>query len=204
MNILKQTYDLINSGGTNVASLSTTLSTEISTRTSADISLVTSITSSAGAKSLTGLTDVSLTTPVYNDTLYFSGTTWKNTPNLWSVSNSAVTLANSSYDLNLSNIEMTEDGGALSFIDMNVTSGVTVGTEESYSFNLDGNPVVRIYGQASGTTGVTQTGLVLDGDYFYAGNPTTEGSWRWFVNTSGDLEFQKLTGSTWVYKSKFT
>ena len=184
---------------------------EASTRGSTDTSLSsaiaagnTSLSSAIASESLSGLTDVTITSPAYNDILYYSGTTWKNTPNLWTQSNSAVTLYNDNYDLSLSNIDMTEDGGSLTAIDMSVTTGVTVGTEESYSFNLDGNSIVRIYGQASGTTGVTNTGLVLDGSYYYLGDPTVNGSWRFFINSSGDLEFDKLTGGTWTYKNKFT
>ena len=189
-----------------VTSLSTVLSSEISVRTSQVLSLSTAVAAGGGSGSttLSGLTDVSLSGLSYNDMLYYSGTTWKNTPNLWTQSNSAVTLFNDNFDLSLSNIEMTEDGGSLIAIDMSVTTGVTVGAEESYSFNIDGNSVVRIYGQASGTTGVTNTGLVLDGSYYYLGEPTSNGSWRWFINTTGEIEFQKLTGGTWTYNSKFT
>jgi hypothetical protein len=139
-----------------------------------------------------------------NDVLTYSGSTWTNKPNLWSVTNSAVTLSDTNYSLELSNIELQEDGGALTFIDMSVTSGASYGTEESYSFNMDGNSVARVYGESNGSGGTMNTGLVLDGNYYYAGDPTTNGSWRWFVNNDGDLEFQKLSGGTWVYKSKFT
>ena len=159
---------------------------------------------SGGASSLTGLTDVSISNLADYDLIYNSGGTWMNTPNLWEVTNSAVTLRDSNYNLSLSNLEMTEDGGALDLVDMSVTSGATQGTEESYSFNIDGNSVARIYSQSDGSGNTQDTGLVLDGDYYYAGEPTTNGSWRWFVNIDGDLEFQKLIGGTWTYKSKFT
>ena len=157
-----------------------------------------------GANALSGLTDVSLSGVTNDDILTYSGSTWTNKPNLWIVSNSAVTLANENFNLILNNVELEQDGGALTFIDMPVTSGASNNTEESYSLNIDGSSVVRVYSQSDGTGGVKNTGLVLDGDYYYAGEPTTNGSWRWFVNIDGDLEFQKLTGGTWTYKSKFT
>lgn len=157
-----------------------------------------------GATALSGLTDVSISGATNNDILTYSGTSWTNTPNLWTVTNSAVTLADSNYSLSLSSIELMEDGGVLTFVDMSVTSSPPLDTEESYGFNLDGSPIVRVYGESVGDGTVNNTGLVLDGDYFYAGNPKTDGSWRWFVNIDGDLEFQKLVGGVWTYKSKFT
>jgi hypothetical protein len=141
---------------------------------------------------------------VDNDVLTFSGTTWINTPNIWTVTNSAVTLTNENYNLSLTNLELEADGGVLTLIDMQVTSGASYGTEESYSLNIDGNSVVRVYSESDASGGTINTGLVLDGDYYYMGNPTTNGSWRWFINLDGDMEFQKLTGGTWTYKSKFT
>jgi hypothetical protein len=35
------------------------------------------------------------------------------------------------------------------------------------------------------------------------GNENTDGSWRWSINVSGDLEFQKRVSGTWTYKAKF-
>ena len=193
------------SGTTNLfPSLSSALSSEISVRGSQVTSLSTALGSISPTMALSGLTDVSLTNLTYYDMLYYSGTTWKNTPNLWTQSNSAVTLYNDSYDLSLSNIQMTDDGGVLILADMSISTGVTVGTEESYSFNLNGNSILRIYEIASGTTGSTNTGIVLDGKYYYLGEPTANGSWRFYINSSGELEFDKYTGGTWTYNSKFT
>ena len=180
------------------------LSVEISDRISAVESLSTAIGGVSPTMSLSGLTDVSLTSVINNDILAFSGSTWVNTPNLWTVSNSAVTLSNENYNLVLSNLELVTDGGALTLIDMPLTDAPTIGTEESYSFDINGNSVVRIYSEADGFGGVSNTGLVLDGKYYYMGNPTTNGSWRWFINIAGDMEFQKLITGTWTYKSKFT
>lgn len=39
--------------------------------------------------------------------------------------------------------------------------------------------------------------------YFYIGDESTDGSWRFFVNSSGELEFQKRIGGVWEYRSKF-
>jgi hypothetical protein len=185
-----------------VESLSTSLSNETSVRGSSDTSLTTRVST----EEVTRLSvDNSLSTSISTETsLRSSVDSSLSSANLWTVSNDIVSLVNSNYDVILSNIELPEDGGILTILDMLVTTGVTVGTEESYSFNLDGNSIVKIYGQASGTTGVTNTGLVLNGDYFYMGNPITDGSWRWFINVDGDMEFQKLVTGTWTYKNKFT
>ncbi len=186
------------------SSLTTALSNEISTTDLEITSLSTAIGSIEPTMSLTGLTDVEFTGLENNDMMYYSGDTWRNTPRLWTESNSAVTLSNENYDLSLSNIEVIEDGGTVSLINMNVTSGETQGTEESYSFDINGNPIVRIYSESDGAGSVQNTGLVLDAEYFYMGNPVTNGSWRWFLNVDGDLEFQKRIGGEWIYKTKLT
>ena len=38
--------------------------------------------------------------------------------------------------------------------------------------------------------------------YFYIGDVNTDGSWRFFVNPSGELEFQKRESGIWEYRSK--
>lgn len=154
--------------------------------------------------SLAGLSDTTISTPQDNDLLIYSGSSWINSPNLWTVENSGVTLVNPEYNLILSTIEIPDDSGAVTLVDMAVTSGSTLGTENSYSFKLDGTNVMRIYSESDGAGSVTENSVVIDGDYNYMGNPTTNGSWRWFINGDGDLEFQKRVTGSWVYKTKFT
>lgn len=38
------------------------------------------------------------------------------------------------------------------------------------------------------------------GSYQYMGDEGTDGSWRWFINVDGDLEFQKRESGVWVWK----
>jgi hypothetical protein len=191
--------------GSQVTSLSTIISSETSSRISADSSLETAISSSSGSAYLSGLTDVSVSNLNNNDILIYSGSSWINTPNLWAVDeNSAVTLVNTNYNLVLANIQIEQDGGVRKLSDMTVTSASTSGTENSYSLEIDDSSILRIYSESNGSGGLTSTGAVLDGDYFYFGNPTTDGSWRWFVNNDGDLEFQKRVSGSWVYKNKMT
>jgi hypothetical protein len=60
------------------------------------------------------------------------------------------------------------------------------------------------------STDLTYDGTTLNADtfesdnYFYLGDQSTNGSWRWFINGDGDLEFQKRESGTWNYKNKFT
>jgi len=154
--------------------------------------------------SLAGLSDTTITSPQNNDILLYSGSTWGNVPYLWKVVNSGVTLFNDNYNLVLSTIEIPDDSGIVTLVDMGVTSASTGGTENSYAFKMDGSDVLRIYSESDGTGSVSESSVVVDGDYHYMGNPTTNGTWRWFVNGDGDLEFQKRITGSWVYKTKFT
>jgi len=50
-------------------------------------------------------------------------------------------------------LTLKEDGGALTFADMPV-SAAPLGAEESYSFNIDGNPILKIYAESNGAGGI--------------------------------------------------
>ena len=39
--------------------------------------------------------------------------------------------------------------------------------------------------------------------HMYIGNFTTDGSYRFFINTSGNLEIQKRESGSWNYKATF-
>ena len=51
------------------------------------------------------------------------------------------------------------DAGAISWIDMPVTSSATAGTVESYSAQLDGNVLLTLYGTSDGLGGVSNLGV---------------------------------------------
>jgi hypothetical protein len=51
------------------------------------------------------------------------------------------------------------DSGILSWVDMGVTSAEANGTEESYSAQIDGNPVLTVFGRSNGSGGLSQYGL---------------------------------------------
>ena len=85
---------------------------------------------------------------------------------------------------------------------MPISSTPVVGTEESYAFNVAGNTVAKIYAQANGAGDASITGLVIEADYTYMGDPITNGSWRFHSNT-GDLVFEKRESGVWNEKGKF-
>ena len=79
---------------------------------------------------------------------------------------------------------------------MDVSSAAAT-TEESYAFNVDGSTVMKVYGVASGGGVLTETALVVEADYQYMGDPNTNGSWRFYVSSVGDLVFEKrISGYT--------
>jgi len=86
---------------------------------------------------------------------------------------------------------------------MSVTSTPTAGTEESYSFDIDGSAIAKVWGEADGAGALQKTGFVVK-TYQYMGEPNTNGSWRFFVSSSGDLVFEKRISGTWTEKGKFT
>jgi hypothetical protein len=70
-------------------------------------------------------------------------------------SNGVTTIAN----LNLGATSFDEDAGAVTWVDMSVTSGATVGTVESYTAQLDGNAMLTIYGTSDGAGSVADLGV---------------------------------------------
>lgn len=51
----------------------------------------------------------------------------------------------------LGSIQMPDDGGLVDIVDMAVTSTPAAGTQEGYSFNVDGFPVLRLSAEADGS-----------------------------------------------------
>jgi len=82
-------------------------------------------------------------------------------------------------------LSFPSDGGVLSWVDMPVTSSDSDNTVESYSAQIDGNPVLTVYGQSDGTGGV---------DNLRVGVGTTT-PWRTF-SVSGTVAMTGLTSST--------
>jgi len=157
--------------------------------------------------SLSGLTDVVITAPTDNQVLTYNGDNWVNgdATGLWEISNSGTTITPIDPDVNLqvNSIIFPDDPGEVTFIDLSVTSGSSQGTAHSYSFDIDGNTIAKIYSESDGDGGVQNTGLVLESDYQYFGDPVANGTWRLYIDSNGDLVIEKRVASVWTYSGKF-
>ena len=125
---------------------------------------------------------------------------------LWKVDASLIMPRNIDHDVQLNSIQIETDAGAVSIMDMDVSLAIS-GTEESYAFNLNGIPFLKIYGQSNGAGDVihpqviSEVPLVTKGTEFIGlGDPCTNGSWR-FVISGGNLSIQKLVSDVWVEKT---
>jgi hypothetical protein len=155
--------------------------------------------------SLAGLTDVSISdTSIYDTLNYDSDTsTWINEQREWYVDSSLIQIVNDDYDVQLNSINVEEDAGEVSLVDMGISSVPSVNTIESYSFDIAGNPVAKIYAKADGLGDASITGFVVEADAQYMGPPDSNGSWRFYPDTDGSLVFERRIAGTWTYKGAF-
>lgn len=84
------------------------------------------------------------------------------------------------------------------------TSGKTYGVGSNF---ISGNGDFGIYDYTSGATRlqISSTGDISIGPtaYFYIGNSSTDGSWRFYISGT-DLVFERRVSSTWTEKGRFT
>lgn len=158
------------------------------------------------ATSLSGLTDTSVDTPNDQQILRYSGGTWINSNDYWTedISGNTITPTNVDLDVQLNSIEIKEDSGAITIMDMSVSGIPLTGTEESYSFDIDGTKMLRIYSEADGASGITNTGVVIEADYQYIGDPNIDGSWRLYINDNNQLVIEKRDSGSWEFSGIFT
>ena len=121
----------------------------------------------------------------------------------WTLDGSTLVPTDSTVDVKLGQIEIDEDAGAVTLSNMPVSSTPIAGTEESYSFDIDGSTVAKVWSEADGNGALQEYGFVVETAQ-YMGDPGTNGSWRFYVNSSGDLVFEKRISGTWTQKGKFT
>ena len=154
--------------------------------------------------SLISLTDVSIVDVSSNNTLKYNGIfeKWKNEPDFWDVSNNDVILYDPSHNLELSSIELLTDGGILELTDMPIVSA-SDGVEQSYSMKLGGANMLKIYGEADGAGSTSETAIIMDASYFILGSIGIDGSWRFWIDPSGNLSFEKRVSGTWINKGTF-
>jgi hypothetical protein len=115
---------------------------------------------------------------------------------LWSLASDNTTIypTDPCDNVRLSYIEMRENGGELLLVNMPI-SDVSIGSIQSYAFEIDGSNVLRIYSVGDGS-GVSETAVVVDADYIAYGDPSTDGSWRHIV-IDGSLHTQVLVDGVW-------
>ena len=121
----------------------------------------------------------------------------------WTLDGSTLKPSDTTVNVHLNSIQMVDDPGVVTLIDMTITSSSTIGTENTYSFDVDGLSVLEIYSISDGSGSVSEKSAVFKGDYFYMGAPTTNGSWRFYVDGSSDLVFEKRVTGTWTEGGKF-
>jgi len=164
-----------------------------------------------GSVSLTNLTDISIggTIPdgsalIYNSagSYWTYGTAGSSSPDYWTLDGSTLIPSDESVDVKLGRIGIGADAGAITLVDMDVSSA-TAGTEESYSLDLAGNKVAQVWGLSDGAGDASVTGFVVEADAQYMGNPETDGSWRFYIGADSSLVFERRISGIWTYKGSF-
>jgi hypothetical protein len=65
-------------------------------------------------------------------------------------------------DVSLGSIQVASSSGVVTFVDMIVESSASVGTEESLSFQIDSNPIFRIYSESDGLGGIQNKRAIVE------------------------------------------
>jgi FG-GAP repeat len=63
--------------------------------------------------------------------------------------------------LNVGPIELEADSGAVTLINLPVSSTPSAGDEESYSFGIDSNVILKVYAEADGTGGIQNSQVIV-------------------------------------------
>jgi len=113
-----------------------------------------------------------------------------------------VFLKDPSDNLGVSSLEIKENGGKLTFVDMPISSA-PIGSEQSYSMKIDGSSAIKVWGMGN-TTSLSETAVAVEAGYLCLGDPCTNGSWRFVVLTNGTLSVQKRISGSWVEKGNFS
>jgi len=73
------------------------------------------------------------------------------------------------------NLILPTNLGNFDFANTEVTSDVADGDEQSYSFNINGSPILTVFSIADGVGGITDKAIKVDGDVDVSGE-LTEGA----------------------------
>ena len=72
--------------------------------------------------------------------------------------------------LNIGTLSLTEDSGAVTLVNMPVSSTPTAGDEMSYSFSVDSTVIAKVYAEADGSGGIQNASFNITGDISATGN----------------------------------
>ncbi len=64
--------------------------------------------------------------------------------------------------LGVGNLVYATNAGAVTFLNMPVTSAATIGTEESYNFKINSSSVFKVYAESDGAGGLQNTGVYVN------------------------------------------
>jgi len=101
--------------------------------------------------------------------------------------------------LNIGTIGLAEDSGVVTLVNMPVSSTPSVGTEESYSFAIDSEAILKVYSEADGTGGIQnkRVGIgTIAPDYQLT---VTED----FGFDDASMYIEDISGTTTVYSNNF-
>jgi len=84
--------------------------------------------------------------------------------------------------LNIGTIGLAEDSGVVTLVNMPVSSTPSQGTEESYSFAIDSEPILKVYSEADGTGGIQNKRIGI--------NTTSPAA---ALDINGDVEADNIT-----------
>jgi len=101
--------------------------------------------------------------------------------------------------LNIGTIGLAEDSGVVTLVNMPVSSTPSVGTEESYSFAIDSEPILKVYSEADGTGGIQNKRV---------GIGTTSPDYQLTVTEDfgfddASMYIEDISGTTTVYSNNF-
>lgn len=90
-------------------------------------------------------------------------------------------------------IEFEEDSGAITAMNLPVTSSASDGDEESFSFSIDSNPILKVKGLADGSGGINNEQLQSYGGIIR--NTTTVNSASYSLNANDDILLVSYTST---------
>ena len=123
-----------------------------------------------------------------------------NQTSYWTLDGSILAPTDDTVNVQLSAIQVGTDAGTVSVIDMDVSDAIA-GSEQSYSFNIDGTQIAKVYAEGDGAAGIQEPAFkVLESlyaessVYFSAIKNVSTGYVLFYNPTTKELSYE--TGDT--------